>query len=210
MMTGKKVTGIRDNKIQEMADDDVELELPSPTSFFGTHANLVPLASAVQAPRIFYGARFMNQAMPVANAEAALVQNLDDQDRNGRSFDEIMGDMAGTIRARDDDDDAEVVDVTPDEILLKTKNGKRSVELYNNFPFNRKTGITNTPLVKPGDRVRRGQVVAKSNYTSDDGTLALGLNARVGLVPYKGYSMDDAIVTSEPFAQRLASIHSDT
>jgi DNA-directed RNA polymerase beta subunit len=49
--------------------------------------------------------------------------------------------------------------------------------------------------------------MAKSNYTDDKGTLAMGINALVGLVPYKGHTMDDAIVISESFAKRLASGH---
>ena len=58
--------------------------------------------------------------------------------------------------------------------------------------------------------MKAGQLLARSNYTDEKGALAMGLNARVGLVPYKGWSMDDAIVVSEGFAKRLSSEHTYT
>jgi DNA-directed RNA polymerase subunit beta len=204
----KKVYAVKDNKIQEVDDNEVNYELPSATSFFSTHVNLIPLQSAVQGPRLFYGARFFNQALPVKNSQAPLVQTLDETDPSGRSFDELMGQHAGASFA---DDDAEVVDKKPGSITLQYGDGSRKhMALYNTFPFNRKTAITQQALVNKGDVVKKGQVLARSNYTDDKGTLALGLNARVGLVPYQGYSFEDAVVVSQDFANRMASDHSYT
>jgi DNA-directed RNA polymerase subunit beta len=204
----KKSFALRDNKIQEVDDNEVDVELLSPNNFFSTHINLIPMHSAVQGPRLFYGARFYNQALPLTKPDAPLVQNLDAQDKDGQSFDEKLGKIAGSVIA---DDDGEVVDLTPDFVKVKKADGSiKSFDLYNNFPFNRKTAITHKPLINKGDVVKRGQLLAKSNYTSDNGSLALGANARVGLVPFKGYSMDDAIVISNSFAKRLTSDHSYT
>jgi DNA-directed RNA polymerase subunit beta len=204
----KKAYALRDNKIQEVDDNEVDVELLSPNNFFSTHINLIPMHSAVQGPRLFYGARFYNQALPLVNPDAPLVQNLNSQDKDGQSFDETLGKIAGSVIA---DDDGEVVDLTPDFVKLKKADGSiKSFDLYNNFPFNRKTAITHKSLINKGDVVKKGQMLAKSNYTSDNGSLALGANARVGLVPFKGYSMDDAIVVSNSFAKRLTSDHSYT
>jgi DNA-directed RNA polymerase subunit beta len=204
----KKAFALRDNKIQEVDDNEVDVELLSPNNFFSTHINLIPMHSAVQGPRLFYGARFYNQALPLVKPDAPLVQNLDAQDKDGQSFDEKLGKIAGSVIA---DDDGEVVDLTPDFVKVKKADGSiKSFDLYNNFPFNRKTAITHKPLINKGDVVKKGQLMAKSNYTSDNGSLALGANARVGLVPFKGYSMDDAIVISNSFAKRLTSDHSYT
>lgn len=204
----KKAFALRDNKIQEVDDNEVDVELLSPNNFFSTHINLIPMHSAVQGPRLFYGARFYNQALPLVKPDAPLVQNLDAQDKDGQSFDEKLGKIAGSVIA---DDDGEVVDLTPDFVKVKKADGSiKSFDLYNNFPFNRKTAITHKPLINKGDVVKKGQMMAKSNYTSDNGSLALGANARVGLVPFKGYSMDDAIVISNSFAKRLTSDHSYT
>ena len=52
-------------------------------------------------------------------------------------------------------------------------------------------------MVRKGMAVKSGDLLAKSNYTDDKGTLALGLNARVGLLPYKGHSFEDAVVVSD-------------
>jgi DNA-directed RNA polymerase subunit beta len=204
----KKAFALRDNKIQEVDDNEVDVELLSPNNFFSTHINLIPMHSAVQGPRLFYGARFYNQALPLVKPDAPLVQNLDAQDKDGQSFDEKLGKIAGSVIA---DDDGEVVDLTPDFVKVKKADGSiKAFDLYNNFPFNRKTAITHKPLINKGDVVKKGQLLAKSNYTADNGALALGANARVGLVPFKGYSMDDAIVISNSFAKRLTSDHSYT
>jgi len=204
----KKAFALRDNKIQEVDDNEVDVELLSPNNFFSTHINLIPMHSAVQGPRLFYGARFYNQALPLVKPDAPLVQNLDAQDKEGQSFDEKLGKIAGSVIA---DDDGEVVDLTPDFVKVKKADGSiKAFDLYNNFPFNRKTAITHKPLINKGDVVKKGQLLAKSNYTADNGALALGANARVGLVPFKGYSMDDAIVISNSFAKRLTSDHSYT
>lgn len=135
--------GIKDNQIQEIGEDEADYALPSPNSFWGSHINLIPLQSAVQGPRLFYGARFYNQALPLSNPEAPLVQNLVDGDPEGRSFDELLGAHAGAVRAPGD---AEVVDVTPDAIHLKTAEGKHRVDLYNNFAFNRKS-VTGSSVI---------------------------------------------------------------
>lgn len=204
----KKAFALRNNKIQEVDDNEVDVELLSPNNFFSTHINLIPMHSAVQGPRLFYGARFYNQALPLVKPDAPLVQNLDAQDKDGQSFDEKLGKIAGSVIA---DDDGEVVDLTPDFVKVKKADGSiKAFDLYNNFPFNRKTAITHKPLINKGDVVKKGQLLAKSNYTADNGALALGANARVGLVPFKGYSMDDAIVISNSFAKRLTSDHSYT
>jgi DNA-directed RNA polymerase subunit beta len=203
--------GVRRNQIEELdGPDDYDVELASPASLFGSHINMIPLQSAVQSTRLFYGARFFNQAMPMVGAEAPLVQNLDPTDPDGASFDNKFGAFAGATRYGKNDPEAVVEKVDTGKIVLRRADGKRAeVDLYSSFPFNRKTSIHQTALVKPGDKVLPGQVLTKSNFTDDKGNLALGLNARIGLVPYKGHSMDDAVVVSESFAKRLQSEHND-
>jgi DNA-directed RNA polymerase subunit beta len=194
---------IRGNKMLQVGADEVDWELPSANNFFGSHIGLIPMQSAVQGPRLFYGARFFNQAMPVRDPEAPLVQNKPDDD--DRSFDEILGARAGAFRA----DAAGTVDkVTPKAIHYTSEAGeKKQVPIYHRFAFNRKTAIHSTPVVKPGDKFTPGQLLAHSNFTDKNGTLAMGRNARIGLVAYKGHSMDDAVVISEDFAKKLVSEH---
>lgn len=210
-MLKQKPYAIKDGQIQEVNDEEVEYEIPNSSSFFSTHVNLIPLQSSVQAPRLFYGARFYNQALPVLNSEAPLVQNLDPSDPEGRSFDQILGRSAGAFFAEDDDEGSEVLEVADDHITLRAPTGEQKVHhLYNNFPYNRKTAANQTPVVKPGDVLSKKQLLARSNFTDDKGALALGLNARVGLLPYKGHSFEDAVVISQSFAKRMESDHSYT
>ncbi len=203
----QKRVALKDSKFAEVRDSDIDYDFESPNQFFGTHVNLIPLQSAVAGPRLFYGARFYNQALPLEKPEAPLVQTLADNDAEGkgRSFDEIFGSAAGAVRANSG---GHIGSLTPDDIEIVEDGGKiTKMPLYNRFPFNRKTSIHNVAVVKPGDKISPGQLLAKSNYTDDHGTLAIGLNARVGLVPFKGRSMDDAVVVSESFAKRLTSQH---
>ncbi len=198
---------IHSGKFIEVDDDnEVDYELATYDRMFGSHINAIPVQSAVQGPRLFYGARFENQALPLKDAEVPLVQNQD-QD-TGLSFDKLYGKYAGALEA---DDDYTVEKVDLDQMVLRNKAGAKVIkELYNNTPFNRKTSLNNTSLVKAGDKVTKGQILAKSNYTDDSGTLAMGKNALVGLIAYKGHSMDDAIVISQGFANKLTSEHSET
>ena len=197
---------VRNNRLEEIADDDpdIDYELTDPTRQYGTHTNMIPLQSAVQAPRLFYGGRFANQALAIEKGEAPLVQNLDTSDPQGRSFDELMGEHLGAIRAKQG---GRVIAVKPDYIRVQYEDGsKADVDIYNNFAFNQKSGITSRPTVGKGDSFEPGQVLAASSFTDDDGVQSMGLNARIGLAAWKGFSMDDAIPISESFAKRLAGV----
>lgn len=198
---------IKENKIQDVDDNEVDYEMISPSRVVGANASLVPMSSNSQSTRLFYAAKFVEQAMPLATREAPLVQALDPESEDGKSFEQEFGRKMGA-RFFDNADEGTVTEVTPDSIKVKGSDGKDyETPIYNNFQFNRKTYLTNKPLVKVGDKVKRGQILAGSNFTDDEGTMAQGVNARIAMVPYKGFSMDDAIVVSESFANRLRSMH---
>lgn len=197
---------IRNSKIDTADEKDVDVEIMSPTRFVGTHANIVPMFNNAQSPRLFYSARFVNQAMPIKYRETPWVQSLDPEDPDGLSFEDKFGERMGAKYFRDEE--GEVVNIEPDNIAIKLPDGSvKNIGLYNNFQFNRKTQLSNKPQVKVGDKLKKGQLLASSNFTDDAGTVSMGVNARVALVPYKGYSMDDAIVVSESFAKKLTSEH---
>ena len=177
----------------------------SPVALFGSNVNLIPGHSTVQASRSFYGSKFFSQAIPPVEPEAPLVQSMDE---TGGSLYERMGEKLGAIRA---DSDGVVLKATPQSIEYRTPGGEtKTIELYDKFKFNRKTYIDQTPLVKEGDNIFKGDVLAKSNFTDNNGHAAVGLNATVAVVPYEGYSMDDAVVVTEPFARRMGSSHNST
>jgi len=193
---------IQNNTISTVDDSDVDVELKRPESLFSTNVNLIPMPSAVQVSRLFYGARFFNQALPLKEGEAALVQNARS---DGKSFDYEAGKRSGAFRSKLD---GVVTKVTPKLITITDKEGKKhNKHLYHRFKFNRKTSITQTPLVTEGAQVRKGDLLTKSNFTDDSGDLAMGRNATIALVPFKGHSMDDAVVISSAFAKALTSQH---
>lgn len=196
---------IKNNQIQEVDDKEVDIEIPSFSRLVSTHANAIPLSSNAQSPRIFYGTRFLNQAMPISNPEAPLVQTIDPED--GESFEKKFGERMGARYWRSDLGGT-VKKVNNDSIVVTDDKGKdHDIGLYNNFQFNRKTYITNKPQVQVGQRIEPNQLLASSNYTDNNGVMSMGQNARVAMLPYKGFSMDDAIVVSESFAKRMSSQH---
>lgn len=163
---------LKNNQITELEpDEEPDVELRSPATFFGSHVNLIPVQNAVQGPRLFYGARFINQALPLDKPEAPWVQNLLDDD-SGRSFDEQYGKSVGAVFAEDDDDGAEVVDADGDRITLKRPDGTtRAVSLYKNFPFNRKS-VSGKTIVT----IRRNREVMRpaiEDYVFEDGDQTL-------------------------------------
>lgn len=196
---------IKNNQIQDVDDSEVDIEIPSYSRLVSTHANAIPLSSNAQSPRIFYGTRFLNQAMPLVNPEEPLVQTQDPE--SDESFEQKFGERMGARFWRNDKEGT-IKSITPDSITITTDDGKdHEVGIYNNFQFNRKTYISNTPQVKIGQRIKPNQLLASSNYTDKKGVMSLGKNARVAMVPYKGFSMDDAIVVSESFAKKMSSQH---
>jgi DNA-directed RNA polymerase beta subunit/intein/homing endonuclease len=103
-----------------------------------------------------------------------------------------------------------VVEILPaehEDYVYDLSVGRSEVFAVNGGLIVHNTYIHQTPLVKPGDSFAKGQALVKSNYTDDEGTAALGLNARVAYWPYLGYNYEDAAAISESFAKRMTSEH---
>lgn len=180
----------------------VNFALPHSSQMFTSSVNLIPLVSGIKGGRALMGGKYPTQALPLRDSEAPLVQNQSD---DGRSFNEIYGEKVGAIRAKGP---GTVMRINKDGITVKYADGSEDTkELYDNFPFNRKTFIHNTPMVKAGDQVAPGQLLAKSNFTDNNGHMSLGTNLRTGYMAYKGLNYEDAIVISESAAKRLSSEH---
>jgi DNA-directed RNA polymerase beta subunit len=193
---------VRSRQVEYVPRGEVDYELPSAGQMFSASSNLVPLISGIKGGRLLMGAKFVTQALPLRNAEAPLVQNLSE---TGQSYDELYSEQVGALRARER---GVVTDVGKDGITVRYADGlKETHELYENFPFNRRTFIHSTPTARIGDTVEKGQLLARSNYTDEKGTLAVGTNLRVAYMPYKGLNYEDAVVVSESAAKKLASEH---
>jgi DNA-directed RNA polymerase beta subunit len=195
---------VRSRQVQYVDRDKVDFELPKASQMFTASSNMTPMISGIKGGRLLMGAKYVIQSLPLQQPEAPLVQNLvgDDTDE---SFDEKFGTRVGALRARDR---GVVTDIGKDHIQVRYADGtKENHELYQNFPFNRKTFLHNTPVVNVGDQIKPNQLLAKSNYTDDKGVVAMGNNLRVAYLPYQGLNYEDAIVISESASKMMSSEH---
>ena len=209
---GGPVRAMVGGKIQYVPKAKVDFEIPNPQSMFNINSNLVPGVSGLKGGRLLMGSKFFTQALPLKTGEAPLVQALDPDSPDGLSYDESLGKALGAVIAAPELGVGKVVKVSPEAITVKYGKTTKEYSLYNHFPFNRKTYIHNTPLVQVGDKVKSGQVLAKSNFTDNSGALALGKNLRVAYMAHGdedsgGVLFEDGIIISETAAQKLSSEH---
>jgi DNA-directed RNA polymerase subunit beta len=185
--------------------DRVQYQLAHMEDAFSPITNLVPLKSAVKGQRAVMAGRMITQALPVEDAEAPLVQS-GVPGSDGDSYENLYGEHMGALRSPGA---GRVLGVDGDRITVQDLRTGRPVvhQLYNNFPYNRKTYLHQSPTVQPGQAVHPGDLLARSNYTDARGVTALGKNARVAYVPFRGLNFEDAIVVSDGFARRMRSQH---
>jgi DNA-directed RNA polymerase beta subunit len=198
------VAALVGGKMKYMPREEVQYSLPHMDNTFSALSNMLPLKSMIKGQRAIMGSRMFTQALPLNDAEAPLVQSAV-VDKDGISHEDEMGERLGAVKAQFH---GQVVSVSPDEIVLRDREGNKStIDLYNDHPFNRKTFWHQSPAVQPGDTIRPGQLLAHSNFTDKQGSAALGKNLRVGYLPFKGKVYEDAVVISESAAKKLTSQH---
>jgi DNA-directed RNA polymerase subunit beta len=202
--TTKRVAAMRGGKLKFVNKKDVDLVLPNFENAFSPLGNMVPMKSAVKAQRMAMASRMLTQALPLENPEAPLVQT-GTPDEDDVSFEDRYGRFMGAVHA---DRPGRVISVNDHGIKVKYDDGTtEEKEIYNNFPYNRKTYIHNTPTVRPGDVFGAGDILARSNFTDEAGTTALGTNLRVAYIPFRGMNFEDALAISESAAKKFSSEH---
>jgi DNA-directed RNA polymerase subunit beta len=197
-----KIRAIHRGKITYIEPHEADLLLPNFENAFNVVSNLIPLKSSSRGNRVSFSTKGLPQAVPLVQAEAPLVQPVDE---DGISYYEKYAKYFGNVYAQGD---GKVLEVTDKYIKVRYNDGSVVKHpLYNNFPLNRHTYVHNYSLVKPGDSVRANQLLARSNLTDDKGQIALGRNLKVGYIFWRGMNYEDAIVISESAAKKLASQH---
>ncbi|MBC6442258.1 MAG: DNA-directed RNA polymerase subunit beta [Rhodobacteraceae bacterium] len=176
----------------------------SPKQLVSVAASLVPFLENDDANRALMGSNMQRQAVPLVKSEAPFV---------GTGIEEIMArDSGAAITARRsgiiDQVDAMRIVVSATEDL---EPGAPGVDIYRLRKFqrsNQNTCINQRPLVKVGDRVSGGEVIADGPST-DLGELALGKNVLVAFMPWNGYNYEDSILISERIVKDdvFTSIH---
>lgn len=190
------------NSIRYLPKEEVRYFTPSGDHLFALSSNYVPLKSGIKAGRLLMAQKHQTQAMSLKDRMAPYVQTADPEDPT-KSIEEKYNNVMGAVTASQA---GKVLSVDSDEIVVRQADGsKETYSLYNNFPLNRRSLVHNNPVVKPGDVIKPGQLLASSNYTDDKGTSALGTQLRIGWIGYKGYNNLDGIVISESAAKKLTS-----
>lgn len=180
---------------------------PSMEQTFSPLSNLVPYKSSIKGQRASMAGRMISQSLPLVNPESPLVRT-GVPGQPGKSFEDLYGRHAGAVLA---DQQGVVERVDPTRVVVRYADGSRKEHHYvTGSPVGRKSGLDQTPVVKPGDAVAPGQLLARSNYTDDKGHAAYGANARVAYMPYlrEGKATyEDAVVVGRHYADRLTSEH---
>jgi DNA-directed RNA polymerase subunit beta len=182
---------------------EVQLMDVSPKQIVSVATALIPFLEHDDANRALMGANMQRQAVPLVRAEAPYI-GTGIEDRAAR-------DAADLIQATGD---GEVTEVSGSSITVMYKatdgvpGGKRVYPLSKFRRSNQDTCINHRALVKEGDKVVKGTIIADGPST-DHGELALGKNLLVALMPWEGYNFEDAIILSERLVKDdvLTSIH---
>jgi DNA-directed RNA polymerase subunit beta len=186
------------------APENIEYMDVSPKQLVSVAAALIPFLENDDANRALMGSNMQRQAVPLVRIEAPIV---------GTGMEAIVAkDSGATISARrtgvvDQVDATRIVVRATEEATSDTP----GVDIYNLLKFqrsNQNTCITQRPLVKVGDAVGRGEILADGPST-EKGELALGRNILVAFMPWNGYNFEDSILISERLVRDdvFTSIH---
>ena len=193
------------NEFTLSTPDKIDFMDVSPKQIVSVAASLIPFLEHDDANRALMGSNMQRQAVPTLRSETPLV---------GTGMERAVAiDSGVTVVARRggsvDSVDASriVVRVNDDE----TTAGEPGVDIYSLTKYtrsNQNTCINQRPLVKAGDAIKRGDVLADGPSTHL-GELALGQNLLVAFMPWNGYNFEDSILISERVVEedRFTTIH---
>jgi len=177
----------------------------APAQIVSVAASLVPFLEHDDANRALMGANMQRQAVPVLRPEKALV---------GTGVERVAAVDSGTVVTARRGGIVDYVDTNRIVIRVNDKEtvaGEVGVDIYNLIKYqrsNQDTNIHQRPIVRRGDQLAKGDVVADGAST-DLGELALGQNMLVAFMPWNGYNFEDSILISERVVaeDRYTSIH---
>ncbi|HUI13269.1 MAG TPA: DNA-directed RNA polymerase subunit beta, partial [Xanthobacteraceae bacterium] len=190
--------------VQLIPPDKVDFMDVSPKQLVSVAAALIPFLENDDANRALMGSNMQRQAVPLVRAEAPFV---------GTGMEGVVARDSGAAIAARRTGVVDQVDAT--RIVIRATDEpdptKPGVDIYRLMKFqrsNQNTCINQRPLVKVGDQVKKGDIIADGPST-DLGELALGRNALVAFMPWNGYNFEDSILLSERIVKDdvFTSIH---
>src|SRR5574338_477603 len=193
------------NEFTLSTPDRIEYMDVAPAQIVSVAASLIPFLEHDDANRALMGSNMQRQAVPCLRAEKPLV---------GTGIERVVAVDSGTAVKAVRGGVVDYVDAGRIVVRVhdvETRAGEVGVDIYNLTKYtrsNQNTNINQRPLVKVGDVIARGDVVADGAST-DKGELALGQNMLVAFMPWNGYNFEDSILISERIVadDRFTSIH---
>ncbi|HEY8349425.1 MAG TPA: DNA-directed RNA polymerase subunit beta [Clostridia bacterium] len=186
-------------------DDIIEVERErvdymdvSPKQLVSVATAMIPFLENDDANRALMGSNMQRQAVPLIRTEAPVIGTGIEYKAARDSGVVVLARASGTVEK-----------VTANEITIRRKNGQKDVyKLLKYVRSNQGTCINQRPIVRKGDKVEEGDVIADGPST-DQGEIALGKNVLVGFMPWEGYNYEDAILISEKLVKDdvFTSIH---
>ena len=187
----ESVSARKAGEFKVVAPEEVEMMDVSPNQLVSVAASLIPFLENDDANRALMGSNMQRQAVPLLRTQAPFV---------GTGMEAVVARDSGvTVVAKRD---GKVVSVDAGRIVIRPEeeDGTGSnVDIINLIKYqrsNQNTCINQKPIVKIGDGVKRGQVIADGPAT-ERGELALGRNVLVAFMPWGGYNFEDSILISE-------------
>jgi DNA-directed RNA polymerase subunit beta len=190
------VLGRKAGELALTTREEVEYIDISPRQIVGVSASLIPFLDHDDANRALMGSNMQRQAVPLLKTECPLV---------GTGMEEVVGRNSSMVVKAEHAGVVTEVDAT--HIVI---NHTDEYKLDKFMGLNERTCLNQKPIVKPGQKVQGGQVIADGGGTSD-GILALGKNVLAGFVSFDGFNFEDAIIVSERLVKddAFTSIHID-
>ncbi len=193
------------NEFTLVAKDQVDFMDVSPQQVVSVAASLIPFLEHDDANRALMGSNMQRQAVPTLIAQKPLVGTGMERNVARDSGVCVVSKRGGVI---DSVDAARIIVRVSD---AETLAGEAGVDIYNLVKYtrsNQNTCINQRPLVKVGDTVAAGDILA-DGPSIDMGELALGQNMRIAFMPWNGYNFEDSILISERVVKedRFTSIH---
>ena len=185
------------DEVTEVDRDRVDYVDISPKQLVSVGAAMIPFLEHDDANRALMGANMQRQAVPLMISESPIV---------GTGIEYKAAKDSGIMILADED--GVVERVTGDEIIIKGKSGKKTYTLRKFKRTNGSTCINQRPIVRAGEEVKRGDVIADGPAT-DKGEMALGKNLLIAFTTWEGYNYEDAILLNERLVKEdvLTSIH---
>ncbi len=193
-----------------VTSSEVNLMDVAPNQIASIAASLIPFLEHDDANRALMGSNMMRQAVPLITCEAPLVGTGLEKDMIVDSRIQIVAEGDGEVVFADASQIQIRYERTEDEVLVSFDPEVTTYKLPRYRKTNQSTSITLKPIVRPGEKVTKGQILTEG-YSTQNGELAIGRNLKVAFMPWQGYNFEDAIVISERIVREdiFTSVHVD-